>query len=127
MINQVRQWTDQGDLAKLIHLLSKNHYQIYISSDHGNIEATGFGRPDEGSTADLRGERARIYPNGSLRAIVKEKFPESVEWKPVGLPANYYPLLAASRTAFVQKEKHTVCHGGITLEEVIVPFIRIEK
>lgn len=127
MLNQVRQWTDQGDLAKLIQLLAKNQYQVYISSDHGNIEATGFGRPDEGATADLRGERARIYPNDSLRAIVKDKFLESIEWKPVGLPANYYPLLAANRTAFVQKDKHTVCHGGTTLEEVIVPLIKVEK
>jgi hypothetical protein len=127
MLNQVRQWVELGDLAKLIQLLSENRYRVLISSDHGNIEATGWGGPNEGATADLRGERARIYSDEVLRSSIKVKYPEAVEWNPIGLPENYYPLLASGRTAFVQKEKHTVCHGGISLEEVIVPFIRVEK
>ncbi len=127
MLNQVHQWAEQGDLAKLIRFLTEINFQVLISSDHGNIEATGCGSPKEGATADLRGERARIYPNEILRSSVKAKFPQALEWKPVGLPVNYYPLLAPGRTAFVQNEKHTVCHGGISLEEVIVPFIRIDK
>ncbi len=127
MLNQVRQWTEQGHLARLIQFLSDNGYQVLISSDHGNIEAIGRGGPNEGATADLRGERARIYPDKDLRSSVKVKYPDAIEWKPFGLPANYFPLLAPARTAFVQNEKHTVCHGGISLEEVIVPFVRIEK
>ena len=127
MLNQIRQWAEQGELAKLIRFLIENYYQVFVSSDHGNIEATGCGQPGEGAIADLRGERARIYPSETLRSPIKAKFPKSVEWKPVGLPANFYPLFAPERTAFVQNEKHTVCHGGISLEEVIVPFIRVEK
>ena len=127
MLNQVRQWTEQGHLAKLIQFLSENRYRVMISSDHGNIEATGRGGPNEGATADLRGERARIYSDEVLRSSIKTKYPEAIEWKPIGLPVNYYPLLAPGRTAFVQNEKHTVCHGGLSLEEVIVPFVRIEN
>jgi len=127
MLNQVRQWTERGDLAKLIQFLFKKDYQVLVASDHGNIEATGCGHPAEGATADLRGERARIYPSEALRTSVKTSFLQSIEWKPIGLPINYYPLLASGRSAFVQSAKHSVCHGGISLEEVIVPFIRIEK
>ena len=127
MINQVRQWAEQGDLARLIQLLVRNNYRIFISSDHGNIEAIGCGRPAEGSTADLRGERVRVYPDESLRSSVLTQFPQSIEWKPVGLPVGYFPLLAANRSAFVQQDKHVVSHGGIALEEVIVPFIKVEK
>ncbi len=127
MINQVQQWAEQGDLARLIQFLEQQGFQIYISSDHGNIEATGIGRPGEGAAADLCGERVRVYPNETLRDIVKTKFPKTIEWKPVGLPEGYFPLLASSRFAFVQAGTHTVCHGGITMEEVIVPFIKVEK
>lgn len=127
MINQVRQWAEQGDLARLIQLLVRDNYRIFISSDHGNIEATGCGRPGEASTADLRGERVRVYPDESLRSSVQTKYTQSIEWKPVGLPVGYFPLLASKRFAFVQQDKHVVSHGGIALEEVIVPFIKVEK
>jgi hypothetical protein len=127
MINQVQQWTEQGDMSRLIQLLIQNNFRIFISSDHGNIEATGCGRPGEGSTADLRGERVRVYPNEALRSSIHDKFPQSLEWKPVGLPAGYFPLMALNRSAFVQQDKHVVSHGGISLEEVIVPFIKVEK
>ena len=127
MINQVSQWAENGDLARLIRSLIADNFQIFISSDHGNIEASGCGHPAEGAAADLRGERVRVYPDEDLRSGVKIIFPEALEWKPVGLPAGFFPLLAPDRTAFVQKGKHTVTHGGIAIEEVIVPFIRIEK
>ena len=127
MLNQVRQWAEQGHLAKLIQFLGENHYQVLLSSDHGNIEAIGRGGLNEGATADLRGERARIYSEEGLRNSVKAKYPDAIAWRTIGLPVNYYPLLAPGRTAFVQNEKRIVCHGGISLEEVIVPFVRIEK
>ena len=127
MINQVRQWAEQGTLAQMLRFLVDNQYQVWLSSDHGNIEAIGCGSPNEGAVADLRGERVRIYPNEALRSSVKANYSQAIEWKAVGLPENYYPLIASKRTAFVQQDKHTVCHGGISLEEVIVPLVRIEK
>lgn len=127
MHNQVRQWAQQGFMAKLITLLSEAKFKIFLASDHGNIEARGCGRPSEGAVADLRGERVRIYPDQNLRAQIKGKFPEAIEWPTVGLPTNYLPLLAPGRTAFVRKNECIVGHGGISIEELIVPFIRIER
>lgn len=37
------------------------------------------------------------------------------------------PLLAPSLDAFLNVGDHAVCHGGIALEEVIVPFIQISR
>jgi len=127
MHNQVRQWAQQGFMAKLITLLSEANFKIFIASDHGNIEARGCGRPSEGAVADLRGERVRIYPDQNLRAQIKGKFPEAIEWPTVGLPTNYLPLLASGRTAFIRKNECIVGHGGIAIEELIVPFIGIER
>ena len=127
MHNQVRQWAQQCFMAKLINLLSEAKFKIFLASDHGNIEARGCGRPSEGSVADLRGERVRIYSDQILRAQIKGKFPEALEWPTVGLPGNYLPLLAPGRTAFIRKNECIVGHGGISIEELIVPFIRIER
>ncbi|KUJ95667.1 MAG: PglZ domain protein, partial [Desulfonauticus sp. 38_4375] len=127
MHNQVRQWARQGFMRDLFGLLHDRGFQVYLASDHGNIEAKGAGRPAEGAVADLRGERVRVYSDPRLRAQIKERFPESLEWPPIGIPEDYLPLLAPNRSAFVQKDEIVVSHGGISIEEVIVPFIQIHN
>lgn len=126
MYNQVRQWSQQPFMGNLVDLLVAAGYQIYLTSDHGNVEASGCGRPAEGAVADLRGERARIYSDQALRDRVRERFPNAVEWPPAGLPSDCLPLLAPRRAAFVREGERIVGHGGMALEEVIVPFVRIE-
>jgi hypothetical protein len=75
----------------------------------------------------MRGERVRVYPDPALRSQVQARFPEALAWPTLGLPDNYCPLLAPGRSAFVPEGTRIVGHGGITLEELIVPFIRIER
>ncbi len=126
MHNQVRQWAQQPYFGALIDLLLGKGFSVYVTSDHGNIEAKGCGRPTEGAVADLRGERVRIYPDAVLREKVNNVFPTASEWDPIGLPDDYLALLAPSRQAFVPEKQRIVCHGGVSLEEIIVPFVQIE-
>jgi hypothetical protein len=37
------------------------------------------------------------------------------------------PLLAPGRTAFVTRNRRIVGHGGVSLEELAVPLVRVEK
>jgi len=127
MHSQVRQWVQQPYLNTLLDLLLARGFRVYMTSDHGNIEAQGCGRPAEGAVADLRGERVRIYPDAALRGKVKERFPAALEWGPIGLPEDYLALLAPARQAFIQEKQRTVSHGGISVEEIIVPLIQIER
>lgn len=126
MHNQVRQWALEGYMAHLIDLLHELGFSVWLTSDHGNIEAHGCGRPAEGAIADVKGERARTYPDQILRSKVKEKFPEAIEWPSIGLPEDFLPLLAPGRSAFVPKGARTVAHGGISIEELVVPLVEIE-
>lgn len=125
MCNQVRQWAAEGYLARLLDLLAAQGFLVYLTADHGNIEARGCGSPAEGAVADMRGERVRVYPDEALRRRCREQFPDAVEWPPIGLPADYLPLLAPGRSAFARESKRIVGHGGACIEEVIVPLIRI--
>ena len=127
MHNQVRQWAAQPFMANLVDLLLEHGFRVCLTSDHGNIEAAGKGRPSEGAVADVRGERARVYTDSSLRGQVKERFPDALEWPPTGLPQGYLPLLAPGRSAFVGKQRRVVGHGGASLEELIVPLVQIES
>ncbi|WP_273888498.1 BREX-3 system phosphatase PglZ [Rubrobacter naiadicus] len=127
MHNQVRQWTRQGFMRDLLGLLQTQGFQVYLASDHGNIEAKGVGRPAEGAVADLRGERVRVYSDSRLRAQVRERFPKSLEWPSVGLPEDYLALIAPNRAAFVRAGETLVGHGGISVEELLVPLVQIDR
>jgi hypothetical protein len=125
MQNQVRQWAAEGFLSALLDMLLSNGFVVFLTADHGNVESVGCGRPNEGGIADIRGERARIYSDPLLRASVAARFPDAISWKPTGLPEDFLPLLSGGRSAFVPEGYRTVAHGGVTLEETIVPFIRV--
>jgi len=125
MHNQVRQWAAEGFVNALFEVLFSNGFDVYLTADHGNVEAAGCGRPKEGMLAEVRGERVRIYEKEALRNRVASSFAQAVEWKPLGLPEDFLPLLAAERQAFVPNGQRTVAHGGITVEETVVPFVRV--
>jgi len=77
--------------------------------------------------ADLRGERVRVFPDEQLRSRVKASFPDAIEWPPLGLPEDFQPLLAPSRFAFIRDGERIVGHGGISIEELVVPLVHIER
>lgn len=127
MHNQIDQWCRGEFLISLLNYLCNHGYEIWITSDHGNIESIGKGRPSEGSIAESRGERVRIYPTPELRSQISSKFTFAREWQPSGLPEGYFPLVAAGNDAFINEGDSIVGHGGITIEEVIVPLIKVER
>ncbi len=126
MHDQVCLWAEQGFMTSLLDLLLQHNFKVILTSDHGNVEATGIGQPKEGAIADLRGERVRVYPDPVLRAKVKSEFTSAIEWEPIGLPVKYLPLLMSGRTAFIPSGEKIVGHGGISLEELVVPFIQVK-
>jgi len=125
MHNQIRQWMSEGYLIKLLVRLLKQGFRVFITADHGNIEAVGCGRLQEGSIVDTRGERVRIYSDGTLRRVANAKCKNALAWSSTGIPDEYFPLLAPAREAFTTGGKRSVSHGGISLEEVVVPFVEI--
>ena len=127
MHNQIKQWCRSGFLAALVGQLLDYGYEVWLTADHGNIQCDGKGRPSEGVIAETRGERVRVYPTPELRSQVAGSFPFAHEWQPIGLPADYFPLMAGGRDAFVNPGEAIVGHGGITIEEVIVPLVMFER
>ena len=127
MHNQIKQWCQSGFLGALVGQLLDYGYEVWLTADHGNIECDGKGRPAEGVIAETRGERVRVYPTPELRSQVAASFTFAHEWQPIGLPANYFPLVAGGRDAFVNPEDSIVGHGGIAIEEVIVPLVKFER
>lgn len=127
MHNQVRLWASQGHLQQLLLRLQKEGFIIYLTADHGNVTATGIGNPREGVLAETHGERVRVYDRSEFREEIANKFPESIRWPSHGLPPERHVLLSGKLNAFTDVGEEIVCHGGIALEEVIVPFVVITR
>jgi hypothetical protein len=123
----VKHWSDSGAPGKLVALLLEEGFEVFIAADHGNIESVGMGKPNVGAIADERGERAHVFRDDLTRAGVQQDYPTSIIWPQIGLPDDYRALLAPGRCAFIREGTRTLAHGGISLEEVIVPFARVRK
>ena len=118
-------WLRTGFVDKLFSLLLDKGYHVYLTADHGNVEATGVGRPNQGVIAETRGERVRVYRSEALLAEAAATYPSTTKLDIAGLPANFMPLFAAGRTAFVPNGERVVVHGGVSVEELIVPFVKV--
>lgn len=121
----IANWLATGFVDRLFSLLLDKGYHIYLTADHGNVEATGVGRPNQGVIAETRGERVRVYRSEPLLADSAAAYPSTVRLDIAGLPANFMPLFAGGRTAFVQDGEQMVVHGGVSVEELIVPFVKV--
>ena len=127
MHNQIEQWCQGGFLSALIERLLDRGFDVWLTSDHGNIECRGKERPREGAAAEVRGERVRIYPTPDLRDQTAGAFEFAKRWHPVGLPPDTFPLVAQGNDAFGTPGETIVGHGGITIEEVIVPLVKFGR
>lgn len=127
MHNQVRLWASQGHLQRLLRRLHDEGFAVYLTADHGNVTATGIGNPREGVLVETRGKRVRVYDRSDFLQEVADKFPDSLRWPNHGLPPARHVLLAGDLKAFTDAGDEIVAHGGIALEEVLVPFVAISR
>lgn len=104
-------------------------FTVYLTSDHGHVEARGFGRPSEGLTVDTRGKRARMYSDPHAADNVQRGFPETIRWSQDGLLPDgddaVWVLMPQGRSDFTAFNETVVTHGGPTLDEMVVPLVTI--
>jgi len=122
---QIASWCESGFVDRLFSLLLDNGFHVYLTSDHGNVDAVGVGRPNQGVASELRGERVRTYRSEALIAETAAAYPETFRLDVAGLPSNFMTLFAGGRGAFVPKDDQVVVHGGVSVEELIVPFVKV--
>ncbi|RYY17644.1 MAG: BREX-3 system phosphatase PglZ [Alphaproteobacteria bacterium] len=127
LVGRIEHWLGLGEWDRLVWALIDAGYRIYVTADHGNVDVIGMGRPSEGSVAEARGERVRIYDSEALRQKSSTTIAGSRVLQPGGLPESYKPLFAPHGRAFIDSGRRAVVHGGTSLEEVIVPFVRISR
>jgi hypothetical protein len=124
---QIESWCETGFVERLLDRLTSKGFHVYLTADHGNVEAVGQGRPKQGVAAEMRGERVRTYRSEALAAESAASNPNSYRLEIAGLPANFLALFAGERTAFMPQGEQAVVHGGISIEELMVPFVKVSN
>ncbi len=124
-LSDVRLWVNpEGWLPQVIEGLLGQGFQVMMTSDHGHAPVEGIGRPPTGDIPDSKGQRVQVFPSKALRDQVGGGW--GMSWPHLsGLPTNYLPMLAPSGKAYASRGQQLLSHGGISMEELIVPMIRI--
>ena len=124
----VQLWLKQEYLKKVLHdLVEELGFAVFLTSDHGNLECQGTGVLNQGVLADMKGERVRVYQNDVLRAQGIQQYAGARAWEGGGLPEDFKAMVLDGHASFTSKDQTIMAHGGISIEEVIVPFVRIGK
>ncbi len=124
LVGSVHAWADSGVLRDLVVKADNAGYEIWLTSDHGNLETTPLGRAMEGLAVETAGLRVRLYSSPALRDGSRVR-DGGIAWDAPGLPTGWcYPLFAPGRDAYFSGEVR-VTHGGLSLDEVIVPLVRV--
>jgi hypothetical protein len=117
-------WAKGGVLKRLVEEAVRRGYEVWVTSDHGNVEALPVGSVDEGLVVETAGLRVRWYPNQTL---LNARRAPGLDWTPPGLPEDRcYLVFAEGRGAYFSGEGKRIAHGGISIDEVTVPFARVE-
>lgn len=127
LFENVRFWIAEGQwLPRVIHGLIDQGFQIIITSDHGHVPVEGVGRPPTGDVPDSKGQRVQVFSSTALRDPVAAEW--GTPWPHLsGLPAHYVPLLSPPHQAYASRGQKLLSHGGTSMEELIVPMIRITR
>ena len=126
----LRRWRDHHAAAfeATLDALLAAGFAVWLTSDHGATAAVGIGQPSEGQIVETRSLRARTYRDALLAQAVQRDFPATHLWCDDGLlPADLWALMPQSRGAFAPADEIHITHGGLSLEEVFVPLVRIYR
>lgn len=102
-----------------LKILLKAGFNIWICSDHGTVLATGSGQKIDAYLIEKSCRRATLINRSDLA-----KFYDANSYD-IPFIKNKIALLAKNRTAFTFKNRKEITHGGITLEELVVPFTEV--
>lgn len=124
LLQGISNWMKDGALIRLISSLHEHGFAVYMTADHGNTATIAEGKfTKPGVLADPASRRAVVYQSFA-DPIELQKF-TTTQYSGTYLPEGYTAYLFTEGTCYGTPGKEYVTHGGMTLEEAVVPFVKI--
>ena len=127
-------WFENSSLIKIIKTAAENNYRLVITTDHGMIYVKKPSRVvgDRETSTNIRYKTGRslTYEDRDVWAIANPEklfLPKgNVSSKYIFAKNNFFFAYPKNYNHFVNYYKDTYQHGGISLEEIIIPFCVLE-
>jgi hypothetical protein len=118
--NAIKDYLKNSNVLGIFKDLLDLGYAITICSDHGSTIAVGNGKKIDKYLHDKFAKRGTIIDKDSS---------DLVSHKKINIPFinNKLVVLPEKREMFASKGKYEINHGGITIDEMLVPFVKIKK
>lgn len=117
-------WLEGNKFSLLMKRLLADGFTVYITADHGNTPAIAQGRFQKPNV---------ITESASRRAVIYQSFAGAEELDDFAvqeytghyLPKEYRYYTFDAHWCYGDKGTKYISHGGMTIEEVVVPFVKI--
>ena len=127
-------WFEHSELFSLLKMLSERGHTVIITSDHGTVRIDNpiKIRGDRETSTNLRYKTGRnlAYDKKSVFEVTR---PEEVQLPSSNLSSSYvfaynndFLVYNNEANRYIRYYRDTFQHGGISMEEMIVPYIVLE-
>jgi len=126
MYNDIEYLAKSGKIQDLIRKLNQQGFTIYLTSDHGNTLCKGLGVVrSAGVEVETKSKRALILKDFANSNELIEKY-NLIDYPGYYMDKQYKYLICNTGTSLDTKDSIVMTHGGISIDEVIVPFIKVK-
>jgi CheY-like chemotaxis protein len=130
----VKSWFSSSPFARIFKKLAKENITVFITTDHGAIQCKHDVRipADKDVTDNLRFKHGRsLTIDKKVGVTIKD--PKRFRLPHLGLSSDYiiakndhYLIYPSNYNQYAKQYNGSYQHGGISMEEMIVPLIKLE-
>jgi hypothetical protein len=126
MFNDISVLAKQKQLVGLVKRLLHKGFDVYITADHGNTPCVGMGKlMKTGVEVETKSRRMIVLRDFADKHALMSQY-ELIEYPKYYLSKEFDYLICGVGRSFDAKGEEVMSHGGITVDEIIVPFIKVK-
>ncbi len=115
-----------GHVERIFDLLLAAGYRVFVTADHGGIAGRGVGLTPPRALIETYARRVVIFDRMELAKEYAEA--HSLRYfRTKALPPDVHPVYLEGTDLFAARGATQVSHGGLSLEELFVPFVEVKR